>query len=187
MDRRLLLAALAAGTAARALAQDGAPPRPRHKISAAELHEALSKKFPLRFGPPGLLEVEVTAPGLLLLPSRNKLGAALQARASGQGLRRVETGEVDLVFALRYEPSDQSLRASEAEVLDVRLPGLSTEGAQMFRSLLPRMMRDAMGEVTLHRFSAQDLALTDTMGFEPEQLTVVEDGLVVVFGPKGRR
>jgi len=37
---------------------------------------------------PGLLDLQVTAPELLMLPTRNKLGASLRAWANGPGLER---------------------------------------------------------------------------------------------------
>jgi hypothetical protein len=185
MDRRLLLTALACWPAARLHAQDG--PRPRHKIAAAQLHDALSKRFPLRFALAGVLELEVSAPALLLRPSTNQLGASLVAQATGPALRRPQAGELDVVFSLRFEPADRTLRAHRPDLLGLRLPGLSAEGVQAFRRLWPALTREAMGEIVLHRFSDRDLALPDTMGFEPEKLTVRDDGLLVVFAPKARR
>ena len=67
MHRRLLLtAALACCPASRVLAQADAP-RPRHKVSAGELHKALSSRFPVRFDFGGLLDLQVSAARLLLL------------------------------------------------------------------------------------------------------------------------
>ena len=34
---------------------------------------------------------------------------------------------------------------------------------------------------------ARELSLADTMGFEPEEFRVVDDGLTVFFGPKQPR
>jgi hypothetical protein len=51
--------------------------------------------------------------------------------------------------------------------------------------MLPAMTRE-MGEIVVHRFSQRDLALPDTMGFQPQEFQVVEDGVVVLFGPKPR-
>lgn len=183
MDRRLLLCALAC-TPLALHAQGQA--RPRHKVSAAELHKAMGTRFPLRLAMEGLVELNVDAPALLLLPATNQLGTSLVAQASGPALRRVHTGELDLAFSVRFEPSDRSLRAHRPELLDLRLPSLPQEGVQGFRHLWPALARDAIGEVVLHRFTQRELALPDTMGFEPEQLTVQDDGLLVVFGPKRR-
>jgi hypothetical protein len=186
MDRRLVIAALACWPGALVLAQQEER-RPTHRISAAELHKALSARFPVRLGLAGLLELDVSAPGLLLLPARNKLGASLLAEASGPALRRMQTGEMDLVFALRYEASDQTLRAHQLEVLDVRMPGLSADGLQALQRVLPAVAREAVGEIVMHRFTPRELALPDTMGFEPEKVTVVDDGVVIGFRPKQRR
>lgn len=186
MHRRLLICALACCPAARLLAQDDVQ-RPRQLVSAGQLHDALSARFPLRLGVPGLLELQVSAPQLLLLAARNKLGASLAVQAEGPGMPPLPPGELDVVFALRYEAADQSIRGHQPEILDVRLPGLPPEFAQVLRKTLPEMAREAMGEVLLHKFSPRELALPDTMGFEPGTLTVVERGLLVEFAPKARR
>lgn len=160
-------------------------PRPRHKISASTLFEALRKRFPVRAGFGPLLQLQVDAQQLLLQPARNRLGASLLGQLGGMQAGAATQGEVDLVFALRYEPSDRTLRAHQAEVLDVRWPGLPAESLQPLRSVL-REMAQHLGEVVLHKLEPGDLALADTMGFEPRELRVVEDGLVVFFGPKAR-
>ena len=182
MDRRLLITALACCPAARLLAQ-GAE-RPRYKVSAAQLYEALSARFPVRLGIPGLLELQVSALELLMLPARNKLGASLRAKASGPAVEGMQQGMLDLVFALRYEGGDQSIRAHEPEIIDIRWPGLPAESLQALQIILPGMGREIVAELVLHRFTPRELALPATMGFEPETLTVVEDGVLVVFRQK---
>ena len=181
-----MIAAAAAWPAAVLPAQDDSA-RPRHKISAAALHQALSARFPLRFGLTGILGIEVSAPRLHLLASRNLLGAGLVAQASGIQLQQPQKGEMDLVFALRYEAADRTLRAHRPEILDLRLPGMARESVQALQRLLPDLAREEIGEVILHKFTPSDLALADTMGFEPDKITVQDDGLVIFFGPKRKR
>lgn len=184
MNRRAIVTALACVAAGRLLArQDEA--RPRHKISAATLYEALASRFPMRLAFADLLRLQVSAPRLLLLPARNRLGAALVAELGGLQLHAAQAGEMDLVFALRYEAADQTVRAHRPEVLAVRWPGLPPEGLQAVQGLLPAVARQ-VGEFVVHRFSPRELALADTMGFEPREFTVVDDGLVIHFGPKPR-
>lgn len=183
MHRRLIIAALASWPGAQLLA---AGQRPRHKLSAGELHQALSARFPVQFGAGRLLAVNVDAPRLLLAPARNRLGATLAAEISGLQVRALAPGELDVLFGLRYEPSDRSVRAHDLEVLALRWPGLPAEMHQALQQLLPRLAREAVGEVVLHRFAPRDLALADTLGFEPESFTVLHDGLEVRFGPKTR-
>jgi hypothetical protein len=184
-DRRLIIAALAACVAGPLWANDEAA-RPRHKISEAQLRNALAAKFPVRLGLVGLLEVQISAPRLLLLPARNLLGASLRAQVGGLQVPQARTGELDLAFALRYEASDQTVRAHRPEVLDMRWPGVPPETVQALRGVLPQLM-EHVGEVVLHKLSPRDLALADTMGFEPEEIQVADDGVVIFFGPKPRR
>lgn len=184
MHRRAVVAALACWPAAPLLAQDGQ--RPRYKLSAAQLYEALSARFPVRLGIPGIAEVKVSAPGLLMLPARNKLGASLHADASGNGIGRVPSGMLDLAFALRYEGRDRSIRAHEPEILRIDWPGLMPDAQQALEVLLPGVAREVAAELVLHRFTSSELALPDVMGFEPGTITVAEDGVLVEFREKSR-
>jgi hypothetical protein len=183
MHRRLLITALACWPAARALADDEAG-TPHQKISANELRKTLAARFPVRFGMPGLLDVQLDAPGLLLLPARQRLGATVLAKASDLSSRRAYAGEIDLVFAVRYEPADQTLRAHELEILEVRSTGLPPEAGQQWQALLASVARGAVAEVILHRFSREELALPDSLGFQPQKITVEDDGVTIWFGPK---
>jgi hypothetical protein len=185
MNRRIALCALACLPARPAFTQ-AADPRPRHKISAAQLHATMAERFPVRVGLEGVLDVRVSAPALLLLPRRNLLGATLQAQLGGLAPQHAQAGEIDVAFGLRWEPADQTVRAHSLELLDLRWTGLPIEMTQALRRVLPALAREAVGEVVLHRLSARELALADTMGFEPERLTVLHDGLLVEFGPKRR-
>jgi hypothetical protein len=184
MLRRLILAAVAGWPLHRSLAQDE-PPRPRYKVSAAQLYEALAKRFPVRFGIPGLLELQVSAPNLLLLPTRNLLGATLVIEVHGGQLPQAGSGETDLAFAPRYEAADRTLRAQHPQVLDLRWPGLPAETHQALLALMPSLS-NSLGEVVLHQFTAGELGLPDTMGFEPQEIQVVPDGIVIFFRPKSR-
>lgn len=183
MHRRRILTALACCWASARLLANDEVPRPRHKISAGELYKALSSRFPIRLGLGGLLELQVSAPRLLLVPARNRLGATLLAQLGGLQVPRKQAGELDVVFALRYEPTDQTVRAHQAEILDMRWPGLPPDATQALQPLLPQLARQ-MGEVVLHKLTPRELALADTMGFEPQELQVADDGLVIHFGQK---
>jgi hypothetical protein len=184
MHRRHLICLAACWPAASLFAQEPDEPRPHYKISAGELHAALSKKFPLRFALAGLFELTVDAASLLLLPARQLLGATLVVNLSGAQVQPTQAGEADVALALRYEPSDQTLRGNRLQTLGLRWPGLRPQDAAVLQAFLPQVLRDAVGEVVLHKFSGRELALADTMGFEPDKLTVQDDGLLIEFGPK---
>lgn len=183
MHRRLLITAGACWPAARVLAQDDAV-RPHRKISAEQLRMALAARFPVRFALSGLLDLQVDAPRVLLLPQRQRVGATVEARVNDRAARRAYACEIDLVFALRYEPADRTLRARDIEIADVRSPGMAPDAAQAWQSLLEGVARDAVSEVVLHRVSREELALPEALGFQPDKITVEGDGVVIWFAPR---
>ncbi|MBG9390447.1 DUF1439 domain-containing protein [Caenimonas aquaedulcis] len=184
--RRWVLAALACWPAAHLLAQEEAA-APRHKLSAAQLHAALSARFPVRVVAAGLIALQVSAPNLLLLPARNQLGATLVLQLDGAQWQQVPPGEVDVVFSLRYEPTDRSLRAHRLDILALRWQRLQPDILLLLQAQLRAAVREAVGEVVLHKFAPRELALAEAMGLEPQRLTVVDDGVVVSFGAKPPR
>lgn len=185
MHRRNLVITLAASSAGRLFAQPQTQ-RPRQKITASTLLESLSARFPLRFVVPGFMELEVSAPALLLLATRNKLGAALHLDAGGPALRRRVAGAVDVLFGLRFEPSDRTIRTRDPEVQRVQVPYLAPEAANAIENAARSLLSGMPGELVLHRFTDRELALPDAMGFEPGNLTVLDDGLDIEFVPKRR-
>lgn len=186
MQRRFVLAALACCPALPLRAQEDAP-RPHYRIPASELQAALAARFPLHIAPAGLFELDIDTPRLLLLPVTQQLGATLQARFRSPQVQRSETGSMDVAFRLRYEASDRTVRAHDLRVLGLRWPGLDADTANLVQALVPELAREAAGEVVLHRFTARELALPETMGFEPDTIAVTDDGLEVTFAPKRMR
>jgi hypothetical protein len=183
MHRRLLICAIAGWPATRLLAQDDAG-RPHRKVSERELRKALGARFPLRFGVPGLFDVQVNVPRLQLLPARQRLGATVPAVVDEAGSGRAYRCEMDLLFALRWEAADRTLRAHHLDVVGLRSPALRPRDAQAWQALLQDLTRNAVGEIVLHRFSAEDLALPDALGLRPETITVEDDGIEIWFGPR---
>jgi len=181
MNRRAVLLASCAWPALGLRAQEAQ--RPHLDISRRELQARLSERFPLRAGVEGLVDLRIDAARLLLLPDRQLVGATLLARLDSSQLGRSE-GEIDVAFSLRYAAGDRTLRARDPTILSLRWPGLPADVALQLQLLLPQLARNAMGEVVLYRFSQRDLALADTMGFQPEQIVVRDDGLFIGFGPK---
>src|SRR5438105_3051912 len=107
MKRRLFIAA--AGLLALQLTACSLVPaaaaQPSYTVSFAQLQRAMERRFPRRYPVRGVLDVEIDVPQLRLLPDVNRVGARFTIRASGPLLQRPRGGNVDLDFALRYEPS----------------------------------------------------------------------------------
>ncbi len=158
--------------------------QPRHRISLATLQAEVAGRFPLRFPIAGLLNLDLQAPALQLLPAQNRLQSLITITAAGPALRNRYTGQLDLDFALRYAPEDRSIRAHQIRFNALTLPGLRAELSAQIAAFGPAIAEQALGEVVLHQLSPQDLALPDTMGLRPDTITVTDEGLVIGFVAK---
>ena len=105
-------------------ASSRAADQPVHKVSIEQLQRVIAGHFPARYPVGNLVNLEVEAPRLRLLPELNRLASEMVLHAAGPSLRRSYRGSFDVDFALRYEPSDQSIRAHELRMHSFRLPGL---------------------------------------------------------------
>lgn len=178
MQRRFFLNAALASTALLALS---AQAQPGYTVSAAQLQQAVAQRFPLRYPVPGVLNLDLQAPQLRLLPAQNRLAAQMAVDAAGPALRRSHSGSVTVDFALRYEPSDRTVRAVQLHFQNLQFPSLQPAVVELLTTYGPALAAQALQEVVLHQLKPQDLALPDTMGLQPGSITVTEQGLVVGF------
>ncbi len=192
--RRWVTAALCAGLlgvahAGPSDAQDGTgteaqTPGPRYTVSAAQLQRSVATRFPLRYPVPGVLSLELQVPQLRLLPEQNRVSAEMVANAAGPALNRSHTGTFEISFALRYEPSDRSIRAHQLRFKRLQFPTLQPGVVDMLNTYGPALAQQSLLEVVLHQLRPQDLALAEVMGLQPGSITVTDAGLVIGFVPK---
>ena len=174
-------------SAALGCASSRAADQPVYKVSIEQLQRMIAGHFPARYPVGNLFNLEVAAPHLRLLPELNRLASEMVLDAAGPALRRSYRGSFDVDFALRYEPSDQSIRAHELRVHSFRLDGLPPQTLQLLQAYGQALAEQALLEVVLHRLSPRDLALADTMGLQPGDITVTAEGLVIGFVAKQGR
>ncbi|MDE2417058.1 MAG: DUF1439 domain-containing protein [Burkholderiales bacterium] len=187
MRRRLLLATLvpiALAPWARAQLAEAEPePQtgPRYTVSVAQMQLAVAQRFPLRYPIQGLLDLVVETPKLRLLPTQNRMGAEMVVQAEGPALQRMHQGLLDVDFALRYEPSDRTIRAYQLRIRRLQFPSLQPGVVALLNTYTPALAQRTLREVVLHQLRPQDLALPDVMGLEPGSITVTDAGLVIGF------
>ena len=188
MKRRglLTLAALALGGAA-CSALPGGRGQPSYKVSIEQLQQAVARRFPLRYPVAGLVELNLQAPRLRLMPEVNRLGMEMVVEASGPALRRGYSGTFDLEFALRYEPSDQTVRAYQLRINSLRFTGLPQGATEILNGYAPVLAEQSLREVVVHPLRPQDLALADNLGLQPGDITVTPQGLTISFVAKQPR
>ena len=182
MKRRLLLTMplwLSLGSACSALPGAGKPPG--YTVSADQLQQAVAKRFPLRYPVGGLLDLNVQTPRLRLLPETNRLATDMVVQAAGPVLGRSYNGTFEVDFGLRYEASDQTIRAQQLRVNALRFPELPPGPAELLNAYGPALAEKTLQNVVLHQLRPQDLALPDAMGLQPDRITVTRQGLAISF------
>ncbi len=167
-----------------ALAAATAQAQPSYTVTTAQLQQAVAEKFPMRYPVGGLLELTLQAPRLRMLPEQNRLGTQMVVDAGGPALSRATTGNFDIDFALRYEASDQSIRAHKLKVNTLSLSGMPPGPAALLQTYGPSLAEQSLREVVLHKLQPKDLMLADGLGMEPGAITVTARGLVIGFVPK---
>lgn len=153
-------------------------------IPQARLEQGLAKHFPKRFPVAGLLQLDMQTPALQLLPADNRLQTLLQVQLSGPALAQTFAGEMQVRFALRYEPKDQTVRAHHVEVLSLRLDGASPAIADMVDTYGARLAAQALEAFALYRVPDEELALAHQLNLQPGQITVTAEGLDVAIDRK---
>ena len=116
-NRRQLLQAALAGVAGSGLAGCSAwtgPPVIR--LGEAELADRLGRLFPLTRRVLEVLDIELSAPRLRLLPESNRLALALWLRSRERLLGNAGHGQLAFDCALRWAPQDASLRLTQVRV-----------------------------------------------------------------------
>jgi len=185
MQRRFFLTAVSSLVWGRvAWAEPEAESRPHYTVSAEQLQQAVAQRFPLRYPVAGLLNLDVRAPQLRLLPEQNRVRADMAVEAAGPALNRRHTGTFELDFALRYEASDRTLRAYQLRFKHLQFEGLQPAATELLNTYGPTMAEQSLQEVVLHQLRPQDLALADGMGLQPGSITVTDKGLVIGFVAK---
>jgi len=181
LNRRTLTASIVAAIAGLGTVACATATQPSYRVSLQQLQDALAQRFPQRYPVAGLFDLSVETPRVQLLPDLNRVATAFALRAAGPALRRSYSGDVELDFGLRYEPSDRTIRAHHLRVESIRFDELAPQARELLEQSTADLLRQSMPEVVLHKLRPQDLALADAMGLQPGPITVTWDGLVIRF------
>ena len=183
MNRHLLRAALAAPMLLLlGLAGCAGLNGPRNvSLSQEQLQAQIDRQYPRQQRLLEVIEVNVARPVLRLLPERNRIATDLDLSATERLSGRTVRGSLALDYALRYEPSDASVRLSQVRVQEARLDlgngPLSPSGARVGALLAERLLDDFV----LYRADPQRLELLQRAGITTAEIVVTPRGVDVRF------
>lgn len=184
MNRRSWLMVATASVALIATACSGKSVPSSVSVSSAKLQEMVAKRFPKQFPVAGLLQLSLTSPTLAMLPERNALNALIPVELGGKVLKEAYSGTLNVDFALRYEPSDRTLRAHQIKVNSLEMNGLAPAMSDMLATYTNALAEQALGQVVLYQLQDKDLALVDALAMEPGAITVTPQGLTIALVQK---
>jgi hypothetical protein len=182
MNRRQWAAALIAAIGVPAGLAGCAGLGPRNvTLSAADLQALLERQFPLQRRLLEVIDIDIARPVLRLLPERNRIATDLELRATERLSGRHVRGSLALDYALRYEPSDASVRLTQVRVQEARLDlgsgPLSAPGARVGALLAERLLDDA----AIWRADPQGLQRLQRAGIAAADIVVTARGIEVRF------
>lgn len=172
----------AAGIVAAGLAGCAGLSGPRNvTLSQADLQSLVERQFPLQRRLLEVIDVNVARPSLRLLPERNRIGTDLDLAASERLTGRSVRGNLSLDYALRYEPSDASIRLSQVRVQEAQLDfgsgPLAPSSARLGALLAERMLDDFV----VYRADAERLKQVQRLGIQAADIVVTARGVELRF------
>jgi hypothetical protein len=156
-------------------------------LSQAELDERLARRFPRTQRVLEVLELTLSAPQVVLLPARNRLGCDFALQLRERLFDSSHAGRVAFDSALRWEPLDATLRLWQVDVqrLDLdTLPRALGGSSQRLGRLLAEQLLEGLVLWQMPEAQRQRLQRAG-LGVGP--INVTEQGLVVQFTPAGSR
>ncbi len=177
--RTLLLAAMLAASMIGCASLD-----PRNvTLSEAELQALLERQFPRQQRLMELLDVSLTKPSVRLVPERNRIATALDVTAAERLSGRALRGSLAIEHALRFEPSDATVRLAKVKVdaMQLELAGtpLSGQAARLGAVLAERLLDD----LVIYRVGDDKRELLARAGVNNADVAVTSRGVELRFAP----
>ncbi len=198
MHRRCFLLAPAAVALAGAAAQlQGCANLSQPRVitlSEAELSALVARAFPRQQQVLEVLDLQLSAPRLRLLPDANRLSVLLVVQAQERLRGGRGRGELGFDSALRFEPQDASVRLAQVRVqhLDFVAGAESSLTLDALTSLpgtamrIGRMLAERLLEgLVVYRIGNQRLAQLHQLGLQPGAVTVTARGLEITLARRG--
>ena len=153
------------------------------EVSQQRLQELVSRRFPVSKRYLELFDVTVSSPRMTLLPEANRIATQLDVNASDRLLRRPLNGSLDLNYALRFEPADNTVRLTDVRV-DSFLIGDAPGSLQNQLNRIGRLLAEELldGQV-VHTLRPEDVKSAQGRGYQPGELKVTPRGLVLTLNP----
>jgi hypothetical protein len=155
-------------------------------LDEAELSTLLARRFPMQRGVLDVFELQLSAPRLRLIPQDNRLATEFSMLGTDRRSGRSIEGRLALNYALRYEPSDTSIRLSRPRVerfdIGADAGGAARLGAGSQRVAIA-LAEQWLDDMVVYRIKPERIETLRAAGYQPGALKVTAQGLEITFEP----
>ncbi|MDP2066811.1 MAG: hypothetical protein Q8K38_12675 [Burkholderiaceae bacterium] len=157
------------------------------KISEARLSELIGRQFPFNSRYLEVFDVTISAPKVTLLPESNRIATRFNYSTGSFLLGDREfAGTLDLSYALRFEPSDNTVRLADVRAEGVQVPGVPPAYQRQANRLGGLLTENLLHDFVVHRLSQDDLKTAAGWGYQPGAFKVVPGALLLQLNPVAR-
>lgn len=214
MNRRLALIALTAVAAPLGLlvACAGLTGPTVITLTETELATLIARSFPITRRVLEVIDVQMLAPRLRLLPAQNRLAVDLTVASQERLFGKSGRGQLVFDSALRFEPRDASVRLTQVRVQQLNLDTGSALLEGVFTDVAPGYMpgaaalapaspsaalsgagarigtalaERALEDLSIYRVPAERLASLRQLGLQPGAVTITARGLEITLARVG--
>jgi hypothetical protein len=156
-------------------------------LSQAQMEAALAKRFPFNGEFAKLIDVQALAPKLRLLPESNRIATDLTLALSPKIIGGKFSGALSVDSALRFEPSDGTVRLANPRVSKFDITGLSgnVERGLDLQRIGQLVIEQALNDFIVHTVKPEDLKRGGTT-WKPGEFKVTSSGLELTLTPEGK-
>jgi hypothetical protein len=153
------------------------------ELSAAQLQDALSQRFPMEQRVAEVLNVRLSPPRLRLLPAAGRIATDFQLDITERLLQSTHPAQLALDFGLRFEPADRTVRLRDVRVQQLAFTRLAPAYQELMNRYAPRLAERALQDLALHQISASDWRALQGLGLQPGEFKITSQGLRLDFHP----
>jgi hypothetical protein len=150
-------------------------------LTTGDIERLVEKQFPVDKRMMEIFDVNIKAPRISLLPERNRLGAVVDVRAKSILFVGSWQGQLKFDSALRWNPSDQTVRLNQVRVQDLVIdsadPLTRSAAERLGAAVAERLLED----MSLYTLPPERAAQLSAQGLRPAGVLVTSKGVQVNF------
>jgi hypothetical protein len=155
-------------------------------FSEADITRALERHAPFERRFMELLDVQIAAPRVRLLPESNRVATEMDVSTSERLSGRAYQGRIAFDFGVRYDDSEGAIRLNHVRVSQFQIDNAPPAMQSRVNRLGGLIAEQLMENLVLYRFKPADLKTAEGLGLRPGSLAVTARGVEVTLAPISR-